>query len=84
MSLKTGCGARSLDIGLPSLGTVTFIIATIGVVSFPVMMRVCGFCAFKVSTCSGEKSAMKSISPALNAAICVTGSLMVRITTRST
>jgi hypothetical protein len=42
-----------------------------------------GTCAFRVSTCSGEKEAMKSISPALNAAISVTGSLIVRIMMRS-
>src|SRR6059036_1743992 len=71
MSLKIGCGARSLDMGLPSFGTVTFIAASIGVVSFPVMIRARGFCAFIVSTCSGENEAMKSISPALNAAISV-------------
>ena len=70
-------------MGLPSLGTVTFIAATIGVVSFPVMIWAFGFCACKVSTCSGEKEAMKSISPALKAAICVTGSLIVRTRTRS-
>ena len=38
-----------------------------------------GICAFSVSTCSGEKEAMKSISPALKAAISVTGSLITRI-----
>ena len=82
-SPKIGWGARSVDIGLPSLGTVTFIAAIIGVVSLPVMMWACGFCAFIVSTCSGENEAMKSISPALKAAISVTGSLITRITTRS-
>ena len=70
-------------MGFPSAGTVTFIIATIGVVSFPVMIWARGFCVRSVSTWSAEKSAMKSISPALNAAICVTGSLIVRIITRS-
>ncbi len=83
MSLKIGCGARSLDMGFPSFGTVTFIMATIGVVSFPVMICAFGFCARMVSTCSGEKEAMKSISPALNAAISVTGSLITRMMTRS-
>ena len=33
--------------------------------------------------CSGEKEAMKSTSPALKAAISVTGSLIMRIITRS-
>ena len=70
-------------MGLPSLGTVTFIMASIGVVSFPVMIWARGFWARKVSTCSGEKSAMKSISPALKAAIWVTGSLITRMVTRS-
>ena len=82
-SPKTGCGARSLDMGLPSLGTVTFIAASIGVVSLPVMIWALGTCAFRVSTCSGEKEAMKSISPALKAAISVTGSLITRMMTRS-
>ena len=70
-------------MGFASFGTVTFIWATIGVVSFPVMIWARGFCALSVSTCSGEKSTMKSTSPALNAAIWVTGSLITRITTRS-
>ena len=82
-SPKIGCGARSLDMGLPSLGTVTFIAASIGVVSLPVMIWAFGFWALSVSTCSGEKDAMKSISPALKAAISVTGSLITRIITRS-
>ena len=72
-----------MDMGLPSLGTVTFICATIGVVSFPVMTLAFGFCAFSESTWSGENEAMKSISPALKAAISVTGSLMTRIMMRS-
>ena len=72
-----------MDMGLPSRGTVTFICATMGVVSFPVMICAFGLCAFMVSTCSGEKEAMKSISPALNAAISVRGSLITRMTTRS-
>ena len=83
-SPKIGCGARSTDMGLPSFGTVTFICATIGVVSLPLMMWAFGLCAFSVSTWSGENEAMKSISPFLNAAISVTGSLITRITTRST
>ena len=44
MSLKIACGAGSFDRGLPSAGTVTFIMATIGVVSFPVMICARGFC----------------------------------------
>ncbi len=50
MSLKIACGPRSFDMGLPSAGTVTFIIATIGVVSLPVMIWARGFCALRVST----------------------------------
>jgi len=50
MSLKIACGARSFDIGLPSAGTVTFIMATIGVVSLPVMIWARGFCARREST----------------------------------
>src|SRR5256885_4879316 len=83
-SPKIGFGARSSDIGLPSLGTVTFIAAIIGVVSLPLMIWAFGFWAFMVSTWSGENDAMKSISPALNAAISVTASLIPRIITRST
>jgi hypothetical protein len=83
-SPKIGWGTRSGDIGLPSLGMVTFIAASIGVVSLPVMICALGFCARRVSTCSGEKEAMKSISPALNAAISVTGSLITRMMTLST
>ena len=50
MSLKIACGARSFDMGLPSAGTVIFIIATIGVVSFPLKIGARGFCARRVST----------------------------------
>src|SRR6266404_4574220 len=82
-SPKIGWGARSGDIGLPSLGTVTFIAASIGVVSLPVMIWAFGFWARIVSTWSGENEAMKSISPALNAAISVTGSLITRMITLS-
>jgi hypothetical protein len=82
-SPKIGWGARSGDMGLPSFGTVTFIAASIGVVSLPVMIWALGFWAFMVSTCSGENEAMKSISPALKAAISATGSLITRICTRS-
>ena len=81
--MKIGCGTRSFDIGLPSFGMVTLIAASIGVVSLPVIIRARGFCAFIVSTCSGENEAMKSTSPALKAAISVMGSLMTRMMTRS-
>ena len=70
-------------MGLPSFGMVTFIATSIGVVSLPVMIWAFGFCAFMVSTCSGENEAMKSTSPALNAAISVTGSLITRTMTLS-
>src|SRR4030081_1424883 len=70
-------------MGLPSLGPVTFMAAIIGVVSLPVMIWAFGFWTFMVSTCSGENEAMKSTSPALNAAISVTGSLMTLIITLS-
>jgi hypothetical protein len=51
MSPKIGCGARSFDIGFPSAGTVTFIIANIGVVSLAVMIWARGLCALRESTC---------------------------------
>src|SRR4029450_2746674 len=58
--------------------------ATIGVVSGPVMILASGTSAFRVSTCSGLKERIISISPAFKAAICGMGSLITRICTRST
>src|SRR5207249_11667254 len=80
---EVGVRCAILGHGLAFLGDGDFIAASIGVVSLPVMIWARGFCAFIVSTCSGENEAMKSISPALKAAISVTGSLITRIITLS-